>query len=194
MENEIKDEQICKCYKIIAPLNGTLGGYITEPMYDDHPEIASFRKYLSDPTVGDYISIRGTSINVYFFKRVSFFMREELLKMERYQKQFKFLNENKLETMSELTAYHKNKSDEMEELIAQRKQLYSERTDENCEEIKKQVSEINSAIRKIRSELRMCKSIYEDAEHIAEKQKQIQSLTQQAEKEVNRDEHKRRSR
>lgn len=127
-------------------------------------------------------------------QRVSFFMREELLKMERYQKQFKFLNENKLETVSELTAYHKNKSDEMEELITQRKQLYSERTDENCEEIKKQVSEINSAIRKIRSELRMCKSIYEDAEHIAEKQKQIQSLTKQAEKEVNRDEHKRRSR
>lgn len=68
MEKKIKDEQISKCYKVIAPLNKSLGGYITMPMYDDHPEIASFRKYLSDPTVGDYISIRGTSINVYFFK------------------------------------------------------------------------------------------------------------------------------
>jgi hypothetical protein len=68
MENEIKDAQICKCYKIIAPLNGSLGGYITMPMYDDHPEIASFRKHLSDPTIGDYISICGTSINVYFFR------------------------------------------------------------------------------------------------------------------------------
>lgn len=88
----------------------------------------------------------------------------------------------------------KAKSDEVDELIIKRKQLYSERTDENCEEIKKQVSEINSALREIRSELRLCKSIYEDAEHIAEKQKQAQKLIQQAEKEVIRDEHKRRSR
>lgn len=127
-------------------------------------------------------------------QRVSFFMREELLKLERYQKQFKFLNEHKIETVSELTAYHKAQSDEVDELIIKRKQLYSERTDENCEEIKKQVSEINSALREIRSELRLCKSIYEDAEHIAEKQKQAQKLIQQAEKEVIRDEHKRRSR
>lgn len=77
MEKELKDKQICKCYKIIAPLNGALGGYVTEPMYDDHPEVASFRKYLSEPTIGDYISIRGASINVYFFKGTQISSSEE---------------------------------------------------------------------------------------------------------------------
>ncbi len=127
-------------------------------------------------------------------QRVSFFMREELLKLERYQKQFKFLDSHKIETVGQLTAYHKAKNAEMDELITQRKQLYKERTDENCEEIKEQISKVSSAIRDIRSELRMCKAIYEDSQHIAEKYNQAQKLIQQAEKEVMRDEHKRRSR
>lgn len=57
-----------KCYKIIAPLNEKMGGYVTKPMYDDHPQIVSFRKYLAEPKVGDYISISDTSINIYFFE------------------------------------------------------------------------------------------------------------------------------
>ena len=127
-------------------------------------------------------------------QKVSFFMREELLKLDRYQKQFKFLNNNKIETVEHLTAYQSQKTDEIKQLILQRKQLYKERTDENCEEIKKQISEINSALRAKRSEVRLCKSIYEDAQHISEKQMQAQELAQSSEKEVIRNEHKRRSR
>lgn len=127
-------------------------------------------------------------------QKVSFFMREELLKLDRYQKQFKFLNNNKIETVEQLTAYQTQKTDEIEQLTLQRKQLYKERTDENCEEIKTQISQINSALRAKRSEVRLCKSIYDDAQHIAEKQRQAQELAQPSEKEVNRYEHKRRSR
>ena len=140
---------------------------------------------------------------LYFFKkirkkqtpqRVSFFMREELTKMERYQKHFKFLNKYSIETTTDLNAHQKKCEDRIEELVQKRTLLYKERNDENCEEIQKQVAEIKTELGTLRSELRMCKAIYEEAQHITEKQRQTQELLQQAEKEVNVNEHKRRSR
>ena len=140
---------------------------------------------------------------LYFFKkirkkqtpqRVSFFMREELTKMERYQKHFKFLNKYSIETTTDLNAHQKKCEDRIEELVQKRALLYKERNDENCEEIQKQVAEIKTELGTLRSELRMCKAIYEEAQHITEKQRQTQELLQQAEKEVNVNEHKRRSR
>lgn len=140
---------------------------------------------------------------LYFFKkirkkqtpqRVSFFMREELTKMERYQKHFKFLNKYSIETVTDLNAHQKKCEDRIDELVQKRIQLYKERNDENCEEIQKQVAEIKTKLGALRSELRMCKAIYEEAQHITEKQRQTQELLQQTEKEVNANEHKRRSR
>lgn len=127
-------------------------------------------------------------------QRVSFFMRDELLKMERYQKQFKFLWKNGIETTADLNAYQEKCDERIEELIQLRKQLYSERTDENCEEIQKQVSEIKAELGQLRSGCRMCKAIHEDAQRITQMQRQTQELLQQTEKEMMRDEHKRRSR
>lgn len=66
-------------------------------------------------------------------QRVSFFMREELIKLDRYQKQFRFLVVNNIETGAELSALQKSKSDEIERLVIMRKQLYDERTDETNE-------------------------------------------------------------
>ena len=140
---------------------------------------------------------------LYFFKkirkkqtpqRVSFFMREELTKMERYQKHFKFLNKYSIETVTDLNAHQKKCEDRIDELVQKRTLLYKERNDENCEEVQKQVAEIKTELGTLRSELRMCKAIYEEAQHITEKQRQTQELLQQAEKEVNANEHKRRSR
>lgn len=140
---------------------------------------------------------------LYFFKkirkkqtpqRVSFFMREELTKMERYQKHFKFLNKYSIETVTDLNAHQKKCEERIDELVQKRTSLYKERNDENCEEIQKQVAEIKTELGALRSELRMCKAIYEEAQHITEKQRQTQELLQQAEKEVNANEHKWRSR
>lgn len=127
-------------------------------------------------------------------QRVSFFMREELTKLERYQNHFKFLEKYGIETTSDLEAHKQKCEDRIHELTEQRAVLYKERTEENCEKIKEQVSEIKTELGALRSELRMCQAIYEEAQYIAEKQRQAQELLQQAEKEVNTDEHKRRSR
>jgi hypothetical protein len=132
-------------------------------------------------------------------QRVSFFMRDELIKMERYQKQFRFLYDNNIETAEQLSAFQKEKAASINDLVEQRKNLYKERNGEDeqgKEEITKQVTVINSILKECRSDVRMCKAIFADAEKLEEKYRQAQALSKQAikETEVSKHEHKRRSR
>lgn len=121
-------------------------------------------------------------------------MREELIKLDRYQKQFRFLVANNIETGAELSALQKSKSDEIERLVIMRKQLYDERTDENCEKIKEKAKKINAKVSDLRCEVRLCKTIFKDSYRISKKNLQAQELWGQAEKEMRENEHKRRSR
>lgn len=127
-------------------------------------------------------------------QRVSFFMREEMIKFDRYQKQFKFLFSHDIETGEDLQKYQKDKEAEVEILITRRKKLYEERTDENCDEVKDQAKEINAELNEIRKEIRLCKAIFKDSYKIAEKKRQALALQKQADKELRENEHKRRSR
>ncbi len=127
-------------------------------------------------------------------QRVSFFMRDELIKFDRYQKQFKFLFTHNIETGEDLQKYQKDKEAEVEILITRRKKLYEERTDENCDEIKDQAKEINTELSELRKEIRLCKAIFKDSYKIAEKKRQALALQKQADKELRENEHKRRSR
>ena len=74
------------------------------------------------------------------------------------------------------------------------KKLYEERTDENCDEVKEKAKAINTELNELRKEIRMCKAIFKDSYKIAEKQRQAMALQEQADKELMKDEHKRRSR
>ena len=127
-------------------------------------------------------------------QRVSFFMREEMIKFDRYQKQFKFLFSHGIETGEDLQKYQKDKEAEVEILITRRKKLYEERTDENCDEVKDQAKEINAELNELRKEIRQCKAIFKDSYKIAEKKRQALALQKQADKELRENEHKRRSR
>ena len=127
-------------------------------------------------------------------QRVSFFMRDEMIKFDRYQKQFKFLFSHGIETGEDLQKYQKDKEAEVEILITRRKKLYEERTDENCDEVKDQAKEINAELNKLRKEIRLCKAIFKDSYKIAEKKRQALALQKQADKELRENEHKRRSR
>lgn len=127
-------------------------------------------------------------------QRVSFFMRDELVKLERYQKQFKFLVSHDIESGEDLSAYHNDKECEINDLIMLRKTLYAERTDENCEEIKEKASQINAKLQALRVEIRLCNAIFKDAYRIAERKRQAEELQKQADKELMNNEHKRRSR
>ena len=127
-------------------------------------------------------------------QRVSFFMRDEMIKFDRYQKQFKFLFTHNIETGEDLQKYQKDKEAEVEILITRRKKLYEERTDENCDEVKEKAQEINAELNELRKELRMCKAIFKDSYKIAEKKRQALALQKQADKELRENEYKRRSR
>ena len=127
-------------------------------------------------------------------QRVSFFMRDEMIKFDRYQKQFKFLFTHNIETGEDLQSYQKDKEAEVEILITRRKKLYEERTDENCDDVKDQAKKINTELNELRKEIRLCKAIFKDSYKIAEKKRQALALQKQAEKEMRENEHKRRSR
>ena len=127
-------------------------------------------------------------------QRVSFFMRDELIKFDRYQKQFKFLFTHNIETGEDLQKYQKDKEAKVEILITRRKKLYEERTDENCDEVKDQAKEINTELNELRKEIRLCKAIFKDSYKIAEKKRQALALQKQADKELRENEHKRRIR
>jgi hypothetical protein len=127
-------------------------------------------------------------------QRVSFFMRDELIKFQRYQRQFRFLYKNNIETGKDLKDFQKLKEDKINKLVEERKRLYSSRTEENEQEIKIEAEKINKKLCELRSDVRMCKAIAKDAYTISEKKKRANALIKQAEKEMIENEHKRRGR
>ena len=140
---------------------------------------------------------------MYFFKivpkkstpqRVSFFMRDEMIKLERYQRQFKFLYKNNIETGTQLSEFQKTKEREIDDLVNERKMLYSNRTEENADEVKDEAEKINTKLRELRKDVKMCKAIAVDSYKISRKYEQAKALIKQAELEVMQNEHKRRGR
>lgn len=131
-------------------------------------------------------------------QKVSFFMRDEIIKVERYQKQFKFLYNNGIETVEQLQTYKAMQEQQIDNLTETRQNLYNERnnTDEQGE-ISQQISEINGTLKVCRADVRMCKAILTDADCIKEKYhtaQELQTQTIEKQKEVAENEHKRRSR
>ena len=132
-------------------------------------------------------------------QKVSFFLRDELIKMERYQKQFHFLYEPGLETTQQLAEYQSEQENKINDLTEQRKNLYSERKvadEQKQEEISEQIPSLNEKLKACRSDVRLCKAIFTDSERIQARYNQAQELQTQAveQKEVKKNEHKRRSR
>lgn len=132
-------------------------------------------------------------------QKVSFFLRDELIKMERYQKQFHFLYEHGIKTTQQLTEYQSEQENKINDLTEQRKNLYSERKvadEQKQEEISEQISSLNEKLKACRSDVRLCKAIFADSERIQARYNQAQELQTQAveQKEVKKNEHERRSR
>ena len=93
-------------------------------------------------------------------QRVSFYMREGLIKYERYQKQFHFLIENNIETTEQLIGFKKNTEKNISDLVFQWGKLY----DKNSS--KAEIKTINSKLQKLRKDVRMCNNIFQDIETI----------------------------
>ena len=87
-------------------------------------------------------------------------MRDELVKFERYQKQFHFLIEKDIETIGQLNDIKQNAEDKIAELTLKRTKLYSKLGSED------EIYDINIELKELRSKLRICNNILEDAERI----------------------------
>lgn len=107
-------------------------------------------------------------------QRVSFYMRDELVKFERYQKQFHFLIDNDIETTERLKTFKENAKIKISELVIQRSKLYG-KTDSIAE-----IKTINAELRILRKNIRMCNNIFADAESIREYTNYVYRLEKEA--------------
>ena len=107
-------------------------------------------------------------------QRVSFYMREELIKFDRYQKQFHFLIDNDIETVEQLKTFKENAENKISELTLKRSRLYSN------PDTKLEIEKINNELRELRRNVRTCNNIFEDAERIREHTNYVSRLEQEA--------------
>lgn len=107
-------------------------------------------------------------------QRISFYMREELIKFDRYQKQFHFLMDNDIETIEQLNVFKESAESKIKELTLNRSRLY------NKPDAKPEIEKINKELRELRKDVRTCKNIFEDSERIQEHQNYVVQLEQQA--------------
>lgn len=107
-------------------------------------------------------------------QRVSFYLREELIKFERYQKQFHFLYDNDIETSSQLLEIKQKSEDRISELTLERSRLYHK------PDAKGEIADINTKLKELRAKVRMCNNILTDSERINERYNEAQRLEQEA--------------
>ena len=106
---------------------------------------------------------------------MSFYLREELIKFERYQKQFRFLYDNDIETSSQLLGIKQSAEERISELTLQRLRLYHK------PDAKGEITDINTELKELRTKVRMCNNILTDSERINGKYNEAQRLEQEAE-------------
>ena len=107
-------------------------------------------------------------------QRISFYMREELVKFEHYQKQFHFLIDNDIETIGQLNDIKQNAEDKIAELTLKRTKLYSKPNS------KDEIFDINTELKKLRAKLRICNDILEDTKHIQKHYNKALELEEEA--------------
>ena len=111
--------------------------------------------------------------------KVTYFMRGEMIKFERYKAQFRFLYDNKIETIEQLQNRRSEADMRITALQNQRQKLYSKNDDE-----REQIPDINSELKDLRQLVRMCNNIERDAARIAERLQEIKRIQAELEKNV----------
>ena len=130
------------------------------------------------------------------FRRVPFSMRQEVIRLQRYDRQFRYLWTNGLTTAEELEQRIAALQREIYDGEQQRKPLYRERRDAEDEAYKAQCSaEIDrqtAALREKRKELAMCRRILEDVPLVSQQVQQAEEERQEdMKKEVRKHEYQR---
>lgn len=139
--------------------------------------------------------LRGTHRKKHF-RRVPFSMRQEVIRLQRYDRQFRYLWANGLTAAEELEQRIAVLQREIYDGEQQRKPLYRERRDAEDEAYKTQCSaEIDcqtAALREKRKELALCRRILEDVPLVSQQVQQAEEERQEdIKKEVQKHEYQR---
>ncbi len=120
-------------------------------------------------------------------KRVSSYLREDILKLERFSAQAQFLGTAGITTLKELNTRKDETTVKMSELTEQRKQLRNrlkqdlrQGNEPTAEQTKADILQVSGELKKLRKEVAMCEEIAQRSGQIAEN---ITALEQQKESE-----------
>lgn len=96
--------------------------------------------------------------------------KTELLKFERYQRQFKYLTKWQIGDDTALVERLNQLQAEKDEFTLRRQQLYKIRRTKNCDEcVGTEVGQITARLRELRREIKLCEQIQEDISKIRAK-------------------------
>ena len=116
-------------------------------------------------------------------KRVSFFMREDLIHLDRLDAQTRFLGENKIESIDDLNSFRTEAEDKLISLSNMRNLLRNELKrvtravdTEGIQRVKGRIAEVSEEMRKIRKQVRLCDGIEERSVSMAD---ELQRLSEE---------------
>ena len=131
-------------------------------------------------------------------KRISYEMRREVLRLERYQAQFLYLHEHGISTVEQLMERQAQIEQEIRERTELRQPLYTKRRQESDEEIKealaREIDRQTAALRQLRKERTLCKRIEQQVPGIQQNIREFENQKSQKQKEAVRHEYQRRNR
>lgn len=121
---------------------------------------------------------------------VPFTIRQEAAKLRRYQRQFRFLRENRIETVQELSMLHDALQAQIDALVERRKGLYEWKR--RGMDVTRELSAVNERLRQARRSLNLCRSIEADIPRLQTQTQQYRE--QRTEKEPEKRKHKQQER
>ncbi len=121
---------------------------------------------------------------------VPFTIRQEAAKLRLYQRQFRFLRENRIETVQELSMLHDALQAQIDALTERRKVLYEWKR--RGMDVTRELSAVNERLRQARRSLNLCRSIEADIPRLQTQTQQYRE--QRAEKTPEKRKHKQQER
>lgn len=121
---------------------------------------------------------------------VPFTIRQEAAKLRRYQRQFRFLRENRIETAQELSMLHDALQAQIDALTERRKGLYEWKR--RGMDVTRELSAVNERLRQTRRSLNLCQSIETDIPRLQTQTQQYRE--QRAKKEPEKRKYKQQER
>ena len=121
---------------------------------------------------------------------VPFTIRQEAAKLRRYQRQFRFLRENRIETVQELSILHDALQAQIDALTERRKGLYEWKR--RGMDVTRELSAVNERLRQARRSLNLCRSIEADVPRLQTQTQQCRE--QRTEKTPEKRKHKQQER